>query len=153
MNKSIGLSPITQPPGAGNIAFLNRPSKGPVNTTDARMLFANSQSISVKLIVVVSITSCFLTRSTLAPNFPSISAIVRISAVSGTFSSVTGPSNRMLAAMAFSAAFLAPLTFTVPWSFFSPSRPWMMKESFLFPMQVRAIVMGFGVINNLGLKT
>ena len=64
--KSIGRSPMTQPPGKATLASLHRPSNGPRTQTDARIFRTTSYGATQWIFSAVTVTVP-LARSTCAP--------------------------------------------------------------------------------------
>jgi MFS family permease len=124
MKRSIGLAPITQPPGCGKETFPSFPSTGPKRIMEALNLFDKSLVNVCFFAEEPSRTiSPFLLFAIFAPKPLIISDILFTSSILGIFESFIGPENNRAEAIMGKAPFLEPFTLIVPFSFLSPFKP------------------------------
>src|SRR5580692_6749030 len=122
--KSIGRSPMAQPPGWATRASPQRATRGPSTSEEARMVLTISYlavgSESTRQLILVRCCARPYPSSTSAPIEVSSFRSVSMSRTWGIFSSTTSSSVRIAAAMQGRAEFLAPLTRIVPSSGLPP---------------------------------
>ena len=112
--------PMMQPPGKSRRAFLKRASIGASRRMEARS-FKTRGSFKARCFRFWALmVTVFLLNSVFAPSFSINSKRVRTSAICGTFLMTHFCLVNKQAAKIGSAAFLEPLTFTVPLSFWPP---------------------------------
>ena len=131
--KSIGLDPISHPPGHENFALWYFPINAPARITDERICLIKSSGISYVCTLLVFIIILLFFLFIVAPIFFKISNIVLTSWISGTLYNVVVPAFNTVAAIIGNAAFLEPDIFISPSSFFPP---WIINFDIFSPFSV-----------------
>ena len=121
MCKSIGLDPISQPPGYENVTSLNLPNNAPAIITVDLISLIRCSGISVFVICFELISILPLFCLILQPKSFRISKVVLVSFICGTLYNLFVFSLNIVAANIGNEAFFEPLIFTVPSNFFPPS--------------------------------
>ena len=119
--KSIGLDPISHPPGYENVAFLNRPIIAPAKTTDDLICLIKSSGILCSSILLESITILPFFLYILQPKISNIFKVIWVSCILGTLYNFVIFLFNMLAAIIGKEAFFEPETSTSPSSLLPPS--------------------------------
>ena len=119
--RSIGLAPMSHPPGYENLTSLNLPKIAPAKITVERIWCIKCSGISF-LVIFFELTSTFpLFFFTLHPKNFKISCVILVSLISGTLYNFVVPEFSMLDANIGSDAFFEPDTSTSPSSLLPPS--------------------------------
>jgi len=112
--RSMGLEPISQPPGYVKRAFLNRPSTGPSMKIEERSSFASESGISQRWACAASTLTSSFSRHIVHPSFSRMHIMFETSSRSGQSRMITGLVVRSEAANMGSIAFFAPQTRMLP---------------------------------------
>ena len=119
--KSIGLEPISHPPGYENVACLYLPIKLPAKITEDLIFLIRFSEISNLCTLDESITTLEPSFFTLHPNSFKISIIIFVSSILGTLYNLEIPSFKIVAAIIGNEAFFDPDTKVSPSNLFPPS--------------------------------
>ena len=140
--RSIGLEPISQPPGYEKLALLYFPIIAPANITEDLIFLIKFSGISYVFILLVSIIILLFFLVTFPPMSLIISNIVCTSWIFGTLYNVIFPFTNTVAAIIGNAAFLEPDIRTSPANSFPP---WIINFDIFSPLFLFTI---FYVIQN-----
>ena len=118
--RSIGLLPISHPPGVQRHAFFIRAETGAKNIIEERISLIISSGISHLSITVVSTISVSFSLVTFAPKYSKISQATETSLKSGQLCMTFFPFAIIVAAKMGKTEFFAPCNVTSPSSLFPP---------------------------------
>ena len=119
--KSIGLVPISHPPGYEKVTSLNLPNIAPANITVDLICLISCSGISLLIIFLEFISILPLFFLILQPKYFKISCVIFVSCILGTLYNFVFPLFNIVAANIGNDAFFEPDTSTSPSNLLPPS--------------------------------